>query len=56
MLYFVNQFIYIRYRALSNSSHVNNSASTLSPSMRQVLDVAQVFTAVQVPVVAQELT
>ncbi|MBQ5945329.1 hypothetical protein IJL65_02820 [bacterium] len=44
MSYFVNQFLYIRYKALSNSSHVNNSALTFSPSTRHVFAVVQVST------------
>jgi hypothetical protein len=60
--YFVNPFLYIRYKALSNSSHVNNSASTFSPSIRhvftavQVSTVVQVVTSTQVHATAQEAT
>ena len=55
LLYLVNQFMYIQYRALSNSSHVSNSALILSHNLRSVhvaiCTVDQLFILAQVVVV-----
>lgn len=42
--------MYIQYKALSNSSQVNNSASTLSPRTRHVFAIIQVDACAQVDI------